>query len=59
MLSWQSNQNGMSRLGFNTETGKFEVSIDLTSGKYIRRKFLTYKHAIRVLKKYRRKYKLD
>lgn len=59
MLMYQSNQNGMSRLGFNTETGRFELSVDLTSGKHIRRKFLIYKHAIRVLKKYRRKYKLD
>ena len=58
MLSWQSNENGSSRLGFNTKTGKFEVSIDIP-GKYIRKSYYFYKHAVRVLERYRKKYKLN
>ena len=59
MLSYQSNQNGNSRLGFNTKTGKFEVDIDLTNGKHIRKRYFFYKHAVRVLNRYRKKYKLN
>lgn len=59
MLSWQSNHNGMSKLDFNTKTGKFEVSVDLVSGKHIRKSYFFYKHAIRKLKYYRKKYNLN
>lgn len=59
MFSWQSNENGQSRLGFNTDTGKFEVNIDLTNGKHIRKRYYFYKHAVRVLKRYRKKYNLN
>ena len=59
MLSWQSNQNGMSKLDFNTKTGKFEVSVDLVSGKHIRKSFYFYKNAVRRLKHYRKKYDLN
>lgn len=59
MFSFQSNQNGSSKLDFNTKTGKFEISIDLTSGKHIRKKTFFYKRAVRKLKYYRKKYKLN
>lgn len=59
MLSWQSNRNGMSKLDFNTKTGKFEVSVDLTSGKHIRKSFYFYKNAVRRLIRCRKKYGLD
>lgn len=59
MLSCQSNCNGVSRLGFNTRTGKFEVSIDLTEGKHIRKSFYFYRNAVRRLKHYRKKYDLN
>lgn len=58
MFSWQSNSNGTSKLDFNTRTGKFEVSINLIGGKHIRKSFYFYKHAVRKLKHYRRKYNL-
>ena len=58
MLSWQSNQNGTSKMGFNIRTGKFEVSIDLTGGKHIRKSFYFYRNAVRRLKHYRKKYDL-
>ena len=59
MFSWQSNHNGTSKLDFNTNTGKFEVSVDLTSGKHIRKTFYFYKHAVQKLKHYRKKYDLN
>lgn len=59
MLSWQSNHNGSSRLDFNTKTGKFEISVNLTSGKHIRKKTYFYKRAVRKLAKYRKKYQLN
>lgn len=59
MFSWQSNQNGSSRLDFNTKTGKFEISVDLTSGKHLRKATRFYKRAIRKLTKYRKKYQLN
>lgn len=59
MLGWQSNHNGRSELGFNTKTGKFEVRIDLASGKYIRKSYFFYKRAVRKLKYYRKKYNLN
>ena len=59
MLSWQSNHNGMSKLDFNTKTGKFEVSVDLVGGKHIRKSFYFYKNAVRRLIHYRKKYDLN
>ena len=59
MLSWQSNQNGTSKMGFNAKTGNFEVSVDLTEGKHIRKSFYFYKNAVRRLIRYRKKYGLD
>ena len=59
MFSWQSNQNGSSKLDFNTKTGKFEVRVDLTSGKHIRKSFYFFKNAVRKLKRYRIKYGLN
>lgn len=59
MFSWQSNHNGMSQLGFNTKTGKFEINVDLTNGKHIRKSFYFYKNAVRRLKHYRKKYNLN
>lgn len=59
MLSWQSNRNGMSKLDFNTKTGKFEVSVDLVNGKHIRKSFYFYKNAVRRLIHYRKKYDLN
>lgn len=59
MLSFQSNQNGSSRLDFNTRTGKFEISINLTSGKHIRKNTYFYKRAVRKLEYYRKKYNLN
>lgn len=59
MFSFQSNQNGNSKLDFNTKTGKFEISVDLTSGKHIRKTTYFYKRAIRKLVKYRKKYQLN
>ena len=59
MLRWQSNRNGESNLGLNAKTGKFEVSVDLTEGKHIRKSFYFYKHAVRRLIRYRKKYGLD
>lgn len=59
MISWQSNHNGMSKLDFNTKTGKFEVSVDLVGGKHIRKSFYFYKNAVRRLNHYRKKYDLN
>ncbi len=59
MLSFQRNKNGNSKLDFNTKTGKFEISVDLTSGKHIRKTTYFYKRAIRKLTKYRKKYQLN
>lgn len=59
MFSWQSNQNGTSKMGFNAKTGKFEVSVDLAEGKHIRKSFYFYKNAVRSLIRYRKKYGLD
>ena len=59
MLSAQYNHNGSSNLTFNTKTGKFEIKVYLNGGKSIYKSYYLYKHAVRVLKRLRKKYKLD
>ena len=59
MFSWQTNKNGQSRLDFNTKTGKFELKVDLNSGKHIRKSYYFYKHAMKVLARLRKKYDLN
>lgn len=59
MLSYQTNENGSSSLNFNTKTGKFEVVINPNGKKRIMKAYYFYKHAVRVLFKYRKKYKLN
>ena len=59
MLSSQFNNNGSSSLLFNTGTGKFEIKVYLNGGKSIYKSYYLYKHAVRVLKRLRKKYNLN